>query len=353
MWFEKASNHGRARRQRDFKLDLRAPEDAFASDDRVAQGRSVHSPLLDRLMRTYFDAWARGDKQTLLESAKALVFETEGLSKLQGVPTHAHPPVPWDFVEVLGAEFERQPPDARSAMVRTVLDTFEPSARAGLARQLAHPVSGRSVTLGGDEGTEGPSETQRRRGRPSPPSKPQREPPREVHPPARAGEREARCQWLHGHISSLRMSRGSWISERKRHLEDRSKWQASYDSNYEFLKDRERKLAAAERQLLGLETSPPNTPTGKRNRKREVGPVPDIVNHAIANELRRRIAKLQKEIETVRSIMSGQADKIHEFSAKIKNVEGKLSEVEGQLIEPEREYRLKCGRLGPPPGTWR
>lgn len=122
-------------RKRMFRtLDLRAPAYPLSVDDDEA---GASSPKIDRHIAAYLDAWDSGDRDEQIEAAKGIVYETVGFNKLRGVPIFAHPVVPRHFIETMRNEVDKAPAHEQAAMVKDIVDTFEPSAKPGVAQQFA------------------------------------------------------------------------------------------------------------------------------------------------------------------------------------------------------------------------
>jgi DNA repair exonuclease SbcCD ATPase subunit len=127
----------------------------------------------------------------------------------------------------------------------------------------------------------------------------------------------------------------------------------SWIANERALGKKKERLSALEYQLRILDQPWPPSPPPRRFNPKEPGPIPDSIDDAVVQELRRQIAQLRKEIDELQGVINRQKAAIAQAEGKVDQIEAKLREVEGQLIEPERQYRLKCGDLEPQLGVWR
>lgn len=185
------------------------------------------------------------------------------------------------------------------------------------------------------------------------PREDRREPPREVHPPLRPDPREARCKQLRTLISSLRISRGTYITERRQVIGELSSVRRAWSKNVSALKRLEDRLAAYEYQLrLVDQPYPPSLPKPPI-KPLTPGPVPDIITQGWINEMKRQIDDLRKRIAVARDVVRQQEGRLRELEGRIAHIEAKLREADALLLEPEREYNATCGELEPPLTEWR
>jgi hypothetical protein len=218
---------------------------------------------------------------------------------------------------------------------------------------LPHTLGGGALQLlGGDEDFEGSQAP----AAPPPPRRPRedrREPPREVHPPLRPDPHEERCKDLRTLIASLRISRGTYITERRQVIGELSSVRSAWSKNVSTLKSLEDRLAAYEYQLkLVDQPYPPSLPKPPIRRPTP-GPVLDIITLGWINEMKRQIDALRKRIAVLRDLIHQQEARIRELEARLSQIEAKLREADALLLEPEREYTEKCGQLEPPITEWR
>lgn len=185
------------------------------------------------------------------------------------------------------------------------------------------------------------------------PREDRREPPREVHPPLRPDPREARCKELRTLISSLRISRETYVSERREVIGELSSVRNTWSKNVSALRRLEDRLAAYEYQLrLVDQPYPPSLPKPPV-RLPTPGPVPDIITQGWINEMKRQIDDLRKRIAVARDVVRLQEGRMRELEARVAHTEAKIREADALLIEPEREYNATCGRFGRPTTEWR
>ncbi|MBP6014420.1 MAG: hypothetical protein KBA31_19485 [Alphaproteobacteria bacterium] len=118
---------------------FRAPEDMFADPNDVAQRHAddIRTPAIDSAIAHWNDAKQAGDSEGLRVAAKAIVDATSAAFRVQGVPTHAHPVLPPQFVKAEMKDVGSLPIEYQHGSMRVLLDSFDRSATPGAAQELA------------------------------------------------------------------------------------------------------------------------------------------------------------------------------------------------------------------------
>jgi hypothetical protein len=316
----------------------------------VRKNRTTFSDYFAPADRAFTD-WLARNSDTLLSSGSVEQRDRSGIST-DDTALSAHQRWPIAPIDD-GADF-----DSLTIFNGAVSDSLSiaretSSRRSAPLRQLAarlHDSSQgnrrASSTLFMD-GMEGDA----RPGGAAPPG-PHPEPPREVHPPLRETSRPPECEALRSHIWSLQESRDSYINERKSVLTSAAALHKDMSRLQAQLQDKRERLRTLEYQLRMLEQLwPPSIPRTPDPGK--PGPIPDIIEHAIGNEMRRQIADVRRQMQHLENHMNFKGHQAMRVSERLQQIDAKLREVEMQLIEPEREYRLKCRNLSPRQHEWR
>jgi hypothetical protein len=123
-------------------LDIRAPEDVFATHEQIAaRDKAIQSPIVDRSLFEWNVAKRSGDDQALRRAAKAIVDATAATFRIQGVPLFAHAPLPPQFVEAELDGVDRLPAAHRAAVLNDILGKFEESVKPLVSQQFAMHLS--------------------------------------------------------------------------------------------------------------------------------------------------------------------------------------------------------------------
>jgi hypothetical protein len=121
------------------RLDFRAPEERFATDQQIARRyqEPVRAPALEKAIASFMDSWRAGDEAGATLAANEIKSHTSAYFQQQGVPTVAHPVLPSQFVREVVDAVETLPSSERESRVRGVADRFGPDLRFTVARELA------------------------------------------------------------------------------------------------------------------------------------------------------------------------------------------------------------------------
>lgn len=111
--------------------DLRAPEERLSREGGVARSRAV-----DDWIETYLTAEVEGDDYGRRSALKGIVDANRADHAAAGVPVHAHPPLPKDFVDGLLNAIAVLPPSYQASAVSDFLGVVDQASRPMAGQQL-------------------------------------------------------------------------------------------------------------------------------------------------------------------------------------------------------------------------
>lgn len=132
------------------RLDLRAPEDRFATADQIEErfGRHVDVPGVESAIVRFLRGWADNDRSELGSAADDLVKITRKHFGSQGVPVFAHPILPPQFKQRVADVLSGLPASKRVSEFGFVADAFGGALRTGVKQELGlAPPFGGSTTM--------------------------------------------------------------------------------------------------------------------------------------------------------------------------------------------------------------
>lgn len=141
-----ALDGAKLRKRFDERLDIRAPEDMFATDEQVREKfrRPIEQPHLDEAIDGLLRAWLEGDRDRATTAAEEVERRTRAHFQAQGVPVFAHPILPPQFVRSVHEQVDNLPTRERGAAMGDLVTYFRESLRPAVTRELASNSSIRS-----------------------------------------------------------------------------------------------------------------------------------------------------------------------------------------------------------------
>lgn len=121
-------------------LDIRAPEDLFASEDQVRDRR--HRPVEPQKIAPAIDAllrgWLEGDRDSAKSAADEVARQTRAHFQAQGVPVFAHPILPPQFVHHALELIDELPKSHQAAQLDNLVSHFSQDLQPGVAQELSN-----------------------------------------------------------------------------------------------------------------------------------------------------------------------------------------------------------------------
>jgi murein DD-endopeptidase MepM/ murein hydrolase activator NlpD len=120
------------------RLDLRAPEDRFATDEEVRERHILPAdvPEIEGTISQFFRAWVDGDQSVARSAADTIVNRTRAYFESQGVPSFAHPILPPQFTNGVVKALRSLPAGERASEFDSLVHTFANELRTGVAQEL-------------------------------------------------------------------------------------------------------------------------------------------------------------------------------------------------------------------------
>lgn len=128
-------------------LDIRAPEDLFATEEQVRDRsrRPVEpqkiAPAIDALLRS----WLEGDRDSAKSAADEVARQTRAHFQAQGVPVFAHPILPPQFVHHALELIDELPKSRQAAQLENLVSHFSQDLQPSVAQELNNARTNRPV----------------------------------------------------------------------------------------------------------------------------------------------------------------------------------------------------------------
>jgi len=124
-------------------LDLRAPEDQFATEDQVEERyrQPVQSLDVEHAINSLMRAWQTGDATGARLAAEEVKGRTRAYFNIQGVPVFAHPILPPQLAHRVREIVQELPLHVRETELNNLANQFGPDLRTAVAQEFARGLS--------------------------------------------------------------------------------------------------------------------------------------------------------------------------------------------------------------------